>query len=88
MDFSGLFNSLMTAVINFTNNVIAGITHLLPTSPFDAYIAGARSVPILKMLNYFLPIGAWVEITLAWAQALLFFYGEAIVVRWVKIVKG
>ena len=88
MDFQFLFDWLMNGFINFANGVIDAVTTILPTSPFDAYIVATSDVSILKILNYFCPIGAYVTITLAWAEVLLLFYGEAIVIRWVKIVKG
>lgn len=83
-----VFDWLLNGAINFTNGVIDVITTILPTSPFDQYITFSQNVPFLAMLNYFVPIGAFVSITIAWAQALLFFYGQAVVARWVKILKG
>ena len=88
MNFQYLFDWLLNGFINFANGVIDTIVFILPNSPFDAYITATANIPILKLLNYFCPIGAYVSITLAWAQALLLFYGEAIVIRWIKIVKG
>lgn len=83
-----IFDWLINGFIDFANSVIDIITTILPTSPFDEYIAFSQNVPFLAMLNYFVPVGAYVSITIAWTEALLFFYSEAIVARWVKIIKG
>jgi len=86
MNFQYLFDWLLNGFINFANTIIDTVALILPNSPFDAYIGGAQSVPIFNIVTYFVPIVGMVEITLGWAQALLFFYGEAIVARWIKLL--
>lgn len=88
MNFQYLFDWLLNGFITFANGIIDTVVFIFPNSPFDSYIVATANIPILRILNYFCPIGAYVGITLAWAEALLVFYCEAIVVRWVKIVKG
>ena len=82
------YNGILNFFIDLANSVIDVISNILPGSPFARYLQFSQNVPILQMLNYFVPIGAYVTITLTWANALLFFYGRAIVMRWVKILKG
>lgn len=86
MNFQFLFDWLINGAINFANTIIDTIALILPNDPFDAYIGGTQAIPIVNIVNYFVPIPAMISITLAWAQALLFFYGEAILARWVKIL--
>lgn len=88
MDFQFLFDWLLSGAINFANSVIDVITTILPTSPFDYYLALSVNIPILNLLNYFVPIGTYVTIVLTWAQALALFYGQAIIARWIKVTKG
>ena len=69
MNFQYLFDWLLNGMINFTNGVIDTLVFILPTSPFTSYLEVSNNIPILNILNYFVPIGAYVSITLAWAQA-------------------
>lgn len=81
-------NEIINGLINFANSVIDVITSILPGSPFAAYLEFSQSVPWLKMLNYFVPIGAYVSITTSWATILLIYYGKSVVLKWIKVVKG
>ena len=64
------------------------IVNLLPSSPFHSYIVEfARiSKDSLGFLNWFIPIGKFVEIGLAWLTCIALFYGYSIVMRWVKMI--
>lgn len=86
MNFQYLFDWLLNGFINFANSIIDTVAFILPNSPFDAYIGGAQSIPIMKIVLYFIPIPGMVSITLGWAQAILFYYGERAVLRWIKLL--
>lgn len=59
---------------------------VLPTSPFQQYIQAFAEVPYLGILNWFIPIGAFIKIGAAWLGAIALFYLYSIVMRWVKMI--
>ena len=50
------------------NTAIHALCQVLPQSPFSRFIDLAERVPILGLLNYFVPITAFLDITFAWAD--------------------
>ena len=42
------------------------LTSVLPLSPFQQYIKAFAGLPYLGILNWFIPIGAFVKIGAAW----------------------
>lgn len=73
------FSELMTAFA-------AVLVQVLPTSPFQQYIKAFGNLPYLGILNWFLPVGAFVKIGLAWLGCIALFYLYSIVMRWVKLI--
>lgn len=64
------------------------IVNMLPGSPFHAFIVEfARiSKDSLGYLNWFIPIGKFIEIGLAWLACITLFYVYSVVMRWVKMI--
>lgn len=64
------------------------IANLLPGSPFHPYIVEfARiSKDSLGFLNWFIPIGKFMEIGLAWLACIALYYGYSIIMRWIKMI--
>lgn len=64
------------------------IVSMLPSSPFHPYIVEfARiSKDSLGFLNWFIPIGKFVEIGLAWLVCIALYYGYSIIMRWIKMI--
>lgn len=81
-----IFNYLYNGIVEFINSVIENISNILPVSPFAPYIRQLESVPWIGIVNYFVPIGAMLDILLAWVTALGVFYVYSIILRWIKVV--
>lgn len=62
------------------------LSKVLPLSPFQSYIKSFSNLPYLGYLNWFLPIGAFVKIGMAWLVAIGIFYMYSIIMRWVKMI--
>lgn len=63
-----------------------GIQHFLPLSPFREFITGVENIDF-GYLNYFIPVGKIMEVTVAWCVAIGAFYAWQIVLRWLKIIE-
>lgn len=62
------------------------VLSLLPTSPFQPYLATLSDIPYLGFLNWFVPIGACVKIAMAWLGCITLFYVYSVLLRWLKII--
>jgi len=72
---AGLFNG-------FYDSLLA----VLPQSPFQNFINGIGTIPFLGFLNWFIPIGTFINIGVTWLGAIAIFYIYGIVMRWVKMI--
>lgn len=64
------------------------LLQVLPTSPFRGYLDSFRShfAPFLGYLNYFVPIGDFLNIFGAFLAVVSVFYLYMIIMRWVKML--
>lgn len=65
---------------------INALVKVLPTSPFQQYLAYFEDLPYLSWLNWFVPIRAGLVVMGAWLGAIALFYLYSIVLRWVKVI--
>ena len=97
MDFGALLSGLVqiiSNVISFVFNAIISLINtfmhlvetLLPESPFSNLSDLFDNVPFLGILNYFVPIGAILDIFVLWASVMLVYYVASIVLRWLKVI--
>lgn len=66
--------------------LLQGLLSLLPTSPFQEFIAEFSSLPYLGYLNWFFPVGKCLDVLLAWCAAIALFYIYSVIMRWVKLI--
>lgn len=81
-----IFDYLYNGIVNMINGVVENLSNILPVSPFRPYIEQLSQVPWIGILNYFVPVGVFLDILFAWASALGIFYVYSIILRWVKVV--
>lgn len=62
------------------------ILKLLPLSPFAPYISELKDVPYLGYINWFIPVGTFVKIGMAWLVAIAIYYLYMVVARWIKLI--
>lgn len=64
------------------------IVNMLPSSPFHPYIVEFARISKdgLGFLNWFIPIGKFMEIGLAWLACIALYYGYSIIMRWIKMI--
>lgn len=78
----------MTEWLNeVVNGLLEAVLSLLPLSPFEKYIDSLASIPYIPYINWFIPVGVFVEIGLTWLGAIGTFYLLMIVLRWVKAIE-
>lgn len=68
------------------NNFGVFLMDVLPTSPFQQFIGEFSELPYLSWLNWFIPIGSFIKIGIAWLSAIAVFYLYSIIMRWVKMI--
>lgn len=77
----------MIAKLNaFLQAVIAKILFFLPDSPFASFIDSLEKADWLHQLNWFVPVGTFFAIGLAWINAITVFYVYQVILRWAKVV--
>ena len=59
---------------------------VLPVSPFQDFISYLSSVPYLGYINWFIPMGTIINITVTWTTAIGLYYLYSIVMRWIKVI--
>lgn len=59
---------------------------VLPTSPFSRYLNMFSDLPYMSWLNWFIPVGAIVDVGIAWLSAIALFYVYSAVLRWLKAI--
>lgn len=62
------------------------LMEVLPTSPFQQFLSDFEGLPYLSWLNWFIPVGNFVGIGIAWLGAIALFYLYSIIMRWVKMI--
>lgn len=79
-------DGLYTIFTTFVNGCTDVLETVLPTSPFQKYIQACGDIPWIGIVNYFIPIGTFLSIFLAWLSCLAIFYIYSIIMRWAKII--
>lgn len=78
-------------MIDWLNEVVNGLLELaislLPLSPFEKYINSLSNIPYIQYINWFIPVGIFVDIGLAWLGAIGTFYLLMVVLRWIKAIE-
>lgn len=72
---------IINKVVEFANYIMS----VLPTSPFQPFIKDLASLPYLGYVNWFIPIGDFIKIGLAWLVSIGLFYLYSILLRWIKM---
>lgn len=76
----------MDMFIHAFDKFSGGLMRLLPSSPFQKYIAMFDDLPYLDYLNWFLPIKSFVVIGMSWLGVITVFYLYSVLLRWLKII--
>lgn len=76
----------ITNILNTLKEWIVSVVELLPKSPFQFENADEFRT-ILGYINYFIPIGAMVNVMVSWLGCIVFWYGAMIVLRWIKAIE-
>lgn len=68
------------------SGIIDAIVSVLPTSPFQDFLADFASLPFLGYLNWFFPVRGCLIVMVSWLTAIAVFYLYSIIMRWVKMI--
>lgn len=68
--------------------ILVAILSLFPESPFIHYVSMVDSIPFLRYLNWFVPIGDMLAICEAWLAVVSVYYTYLFGARFTGIVKG
>lgn len=60
---------------------------ILPLCPFEDFITSISVSPYVGYMNYFIPIGKFIDILTAWVTAIVNYYGVMIALRWAQIIE-
>lgn len=78
---------MLDFLIEIKDALLEAVLSLLPLSPFKGFIESLGSIPYISYINWFIPIGTFVQIGVAWLSAISIFYALSIVLRWVKAIE-
>lgn len=68
--------------------ILVAILSLFPESPFIHYVSMVDTIPFLRYLNWFVPIGDMIAICEAWLATVSLYYAYLFGARFTGIVKG
>ena len=74
--------------IVLTTTVWVLLLVLLPTTPFQQFIVGIGSLPYLKWLNWFMPIGRCLTVMSIWWTAIIAYYAILWILRQIGMIGG
>lgn len=77
---------MLESFLELINKFSDTLCKVLPTSPFQPYISAFSDLPYLPFLNWFIPVGSFVKIGMAWLAVITMFYVYSIIMRWVKMI--
>lgn len=77
-----MFDMLNEIFNSFANS----LSSVLPRSPFSQFLEQFENLPFLGYLNWFIPVGACIDILLSWLSAIALFYLYSIALRWLKAI--
>lgn len=78
--------TVFNAVMDILNTALNYVFSFLPVSPFTEFLDDLGTIPFLGYLNYFIPVGTLLGITLTWLSAVAVFYVYQIILRWIKAI--
>lgn len=70
----------------FLEQIAALLLSFLPDSPFKSFIESMEQAEWLGYLNWFVPVGNFIKIGMAWVAAIAIFYAYQMILRWAKAV--
>lgn len=59
---------------------------VLPTSPFIGINQYIEELPVWGYINWFVPVGTLLKITLAWLGGIAIYYAYRTIARWAKLI--
>lgn len=65
--------------------ILSWICRMLPDSPFKL-LSYTPIEPVLKYINYFVPIDFMLSTLAAWGSAIAVYYIYQVVLRWIKAI--
>lgn len=77
---------IINSAISWLTGMIAKVVDLLPDSPFSFDIPDYVR-DIVGYINFFFPIGTFVEILGAWTACILVWYVASLLMRWIKAIE-
>lgn len=70
----------------FLDGLLDGLLALFPGSPFNPFINQLAEMPYLGYINWFIPIGAMLDVGAAWLVAIGIYYLYSVLARWIKLI--
>lgn len=70
-----------------SNTILNQLLKLLPQDPIQPFFIRLGELPYLSYVNWFVPVGDILNITLAWVGAIAIFYIYQFVLRWIKAIQ-
>lgn len=77
---------IFNTILGWLDNIFGAVLFMLPNSPIRPFIAELGSMEWLGYINYFVPIGKIIAVSLAWVGAIGVFYAVQVILRWVKVI--
>ena len=77
----------MSSIFSGLRSMLAAVLEFLPDSPFRGFIDSLGEVPYLGYLNWFVPIGDFLQLLAVWGLAVGLFYVYSVVLRFINAIE-
>lgn len=80
-------SSLWNQIGEWLNEFLLVIINLLPESPFTVPDPPAEVVEAMGFINWLVPVGTIISITLGWVTCIFIYYTYILILRWTKAIQ-
>ena len=79
-------NTIWNSIATLLNALLSQVFVFLPPSPFKEHIVTFSENETVQYINWFIPVGQMITVTVAWLSAIAVFYAYQVILRWIKAV--
>lgn len=78
--------TVWNGIAGVINQVLSVVFFFLPLSPFKQYWTALADNEVIQYMNWFIPVGEFIAITVTWLAAIAVFYAYQVILRWLKAI--
>lgn len=78
--------TIWNGIAGVINQILSVVFFFLPLSPFKQSWTALADNEVIQYMNWFIPVGEFIAITVTWLAAIAVFYAYQVILRWLKAI--